>query len=161
VKRDAATVESDISAISAQVTKLNDDITTFSSNPTSLADALAIHTDATQLETIINTATTDTNASPAFSESDGNTILSDIETLQPLISNALTNLEAQHANFAKLPLAGSVALVESDLNTLNTDTTAFENALVAKAPADLLPTASSVISEINGAFQTAIATYSS
>lgn len=40
MKRDAATVENDIAAISAQVTKLNNDISTFSAHPSSIADAL-------------------------------------------------------------------------------------------------------------------------
>jgi hypothetical protein len=60
--------------------------------------------------------------------------LNAIKSLEPNIVSALTNLDAQHAHFEALPLTGSVALVEADLKTLNTDTTNFENALLAKAP---------------------------
>jgi hypothetical protein len=139
----------------------------------------AIHSDAAPLEAAINKATTDSQASAAFSEADGSTILNAVEALQPQIISALTNLDAQHAKFAALPIGGIIALVEADLKTLSTDTTNFENALTAKAPVrasmlfpvrletneqlqtDLQPAASSIISAVGAAFQTAIATYAS
>ncbi|KZV76623.1 hydrophobic surface binding protein [Peniophora sp. CONT] len=160
VKRDAATVESDIAAISAQVTTLNNAITTFGTSK-ALTDALAIHSDAQTLEGLITKATTDTNASDAFTEDEGAAILTAIQGLQPNIVTALQDLDSQHDNFASQPIAGLDGVVESDLNTLNTDTTAFENALLAKAPADIQAQAQSSIDAINSAFATAIATYAS
>ena len=67
-------------------------------------------------------------------ESDGATVLSSIQALEPQIVGALQSLDAQHANIASLPLPGTIALVKSDLTTMSDDTTAFENALLAKAP---------------------------
>ena len=139
----------------------------------------AIHSDAQTLEGLITQATTDTNNSDAFTEDEGSTILTAIQALTPNIVTALQNLDSQHDNFASQPIAGLDAVVESDLNTLNTDTTAFENALLSKAPAvshtisplgdgaslrsrqDDQSAAQTVIDEINAAFATAISTYSS
>ncbi|VDB92546.1 unnamed protein product [Peniophora sp. CBMAI 1063] len=159
-KRDAATVEADIATITSQVSALNDAITQFGTSK-SLTDALAIHSDAGTLETAINQATSDTNASDAFTEDEGATILSAIQNLEPNIIAALQNLDSQHDNFASQPIAGLDAVVESDLNTLNTDTTAFENALLSKAPADIQSQAQASVADINSAFQAAIATYAS
>ena len=139
----------------------------------------AIHSDAQTLEGLITQATTDTNNSDAFTEDEGSTILAAVQSLAPNIIAALQNLDSQHDNFASQPIAGLDAVVESDLNTLNSDTTAFENALLDKAPAvsdtlsplgdraslrlhqDDQTAAQDSISQINAAFATAISTYSS
>ncbi|KAI0037160.1 hydrophobic surface binding protein A-domain-containing protein [Vararia minispora EC-137] len=160
VKRNAATVETDIANINTQVNNLNTAINTFAASPT-LVNGLAIHTGAAPLESAVNTATSDTNASAAFTEAEGQTILTAIQSLATNVISTLSNLDGQHAKFAALPLAGSVQLVELDLQTLSSDTTAFENALIAKAPADLVPQANQVVSAISAAFSTAIATYAS
>ena len=102
----------------------------------------AIHSDAQTLEGLITQATTDTNNSDAFTEDESSTILSAIQALAPNIIAALQNLDSQHDNFASQPITGLVGVVKSDLNTLDIDTTDFENALLTKAP-EVSDTASS------------------
>jgi hypothetical protein len=149
-KRDASTVVVDIAAILAQTANLNNTITTFSNNPT-LTNALvcsvsvhqralhayspqAVHSGAVPLDSAIAQATTDTQTSAAFDETDGSAILNSLKAWQPQIISVLQNLNAQHAKFAALPLGGESALIAADLDTLNSDTTNFENALTAVFP---------------------------
>lgn len=113
-------------------------------------------------------------------ESDGQTIISAVEAFESTIVSALNTIVTEKAAFQALPIGGIPALVLQDLQTLNTDTTAFENALIASAPvspsgfswfefvitddsvlqADLVSQAQSISSSINAAFAAAIAAYS-
>ncbi|KAI0321396.1 hydrophobic surface binding protein [Amylostereum chailletii] len=160
LKRDATTVESDIASISSQVSTLDAAITAFPSTGGSLVNALAIHTDATNLDTTVKSATTDTTGSAAFTETEGNTILTAIQALQPLITTTLSDIVAKKPAFDGLPIGGISALVLQDLKSLSTDTAAFETALIAKAPADLQAQSQTVSDTINAAFTSAIAAYS-
>lgn len=97
----------------------------------------------------VTQATSDVNASDDFTEDEGAAILAEIQALQPNLIATLQNLDSQHSTFASLPIAGLDAVVESDLNTLNTNTTAFENALLAKAPVSSLDHLASQILGMN------------
>ncbi|KAK0485787.1 hydrophobic surface binding protein [Armillaria novae-zelandiae] len=159
-KRTAAQVESDIANIATQVSALDNSIKAFPDTGGSLLSALAIHSSATSLISTIQTATTDTTATTAFSESDGATILAAVEGFEPNILDALTAIVEKRPAFQALPIGGIPALVLQDLQNLNTGTTAFENALIAKSPADLLAQANDIKTSIGNAFTTAIAAYS-
>ncbi|KAF5324335.1 hypothetical protein D9619_011311 [Psilocybe cf. subviscida] len=156
-----ANVLSDISTVSTDVTNLNNAINAFSGS--NLIAALAIHTDAGTLTSAVNKATTDSNALTPLpiSESDGQSILNAVTAIKPTILSALTGIVAKKAALTALPVGGIPALVKSDLASLNTATSAFEAALIAKAPADLKSSASALQSSINAAFATAIAAYAS
>ncbi|VDB92430.1 unnamed protein product [Peniophora sp. CBMAI 1063] len=157
-KRDAATVERDIAAISAQVGTLNAAITRFG-NSKSATDADAIHRDSQELEGRINKATADTRNSKDFNEDEGRTILREFQALAPEIVATLQNLDNQHHNLAAE--RGRDAVVESDLKTLNGDTVAFENALLDKEPADDRAAVRAADDRINAAFAEAIRTFAS
>ncbi|VDB92544.1 unnamed protein product [Peniophora sp. CBMAI 1063] len=159
-KRDAATVESDLAGISTQVNNLNSAITRFGSSK-SLIDALAIASDANSLDSAIKQATTDTTASVAFTEGEGSTILSAIQALAPNIVATLQNLDSQHDNVASLPIPGIDGDIESELNTLNTDTAALETALLSKTPSDDQTDEQTAFDTIDAAFTAALSTYSS
>ncbi|KAK0212851.1 hydrophobic surface binding protein [Desarmillaria ectypa] len=159
-KRTVAQVEADIANIATQVNALDNSIKAFPNTGGSLISALAIHSSATSLISTLQTATTDTTATAAFSENDGATILASVEAFEPTILDALTAIVAKRPAFQALPIGGIPALVLQDLHNLNSGTTAFSNALIANSPADLLDQANGIKSTIGNAFDTAIATYS-
>ncbi|KAJ7727764.1 hydrophobic surface binding protein [Mycena metata] len=160
VKRTVAQVEADIASISAQVTTLDNNINAFPNTGGSLVAALAIHTDATSLETTLNQGTTDVKSTGTFDETDGNTILNSVEAFEPTILDALKGIAAKEPAFAALPIGGIPALILADLKTLRTDTAAFAQALIAAAPTDLKSEATTIANTIDAAFAAAIAVYS-
>ncbi|KDR66620.1 hypothetical protein GALMADRAFT_80725 [Galerina marginata CBS 339.88] len=157
-----ADVQSDISTIASQISTLDNAITAFPATGGSLLNALAIHTDSTNLVTSVNKGTTDVTAvtPKPFSEADGKSILSAVQAFEPGILDALKEIVIKKPAFQALPLGGIPALVKQDLINLNASTFAFEAALIASAPADLIPTANSIKSTVDAAFATAIAAYS-
>ena len=137
-----------------------------------------IASDASSLDSAIKQATSDTTASAAFSEDEGSTILSAIQALAPNIVATLQNLDSQHDNVASLPIPGIDGDIESELNTLNSDTTALETALLSKTPSvshhpslavwlllkarqDDQSAEQTAFDTISAAFTTALATFSS
>ncbi|KAF7970485.1 hypothetical protein HWV62_45328 [Athelia sp. TMB] len=157
-KRTVSQVETDIATIHTQVTSLDTSINAFPNSGGSLNAALAINTASRNLATAINTATTDTKAVTApVAEGDAKTIIAAVKGFTPTIVDALTNIISKKPSFDALIVADS--LVKQDLTSLNTATTAFENALLALAPADLKSEASTLISQINAAFTKANAAY--
>ncbi|KAJ7487852.1 hydrophobic surface binding protein [Mycena latifolia] len=159
VKRTVAQVEADIATISTQVTALDNAINAFPNTGGSLAAALAIHTDATSLETTLNKATTDVTSTGTVDEADGRTILNSVEAFEPTILDALKGIAAKEPAFAALPIGGIPALILQDLQTLKTDTINFSNALIANAPSDLKSEATDLTNNITAGFNTAIAAY--
>ncbi|KAJ6503867.1 hydrophobic surface binding protein [Mycena sanguinolenta] len=160
VKRDPATIESDIATVSSQVTTLDTAIDSFPATGGTLLQALTIHTDATNLVTTLNKAVTDVEATSTLSETDGRTILSDVEAIEPTILDALTNIVVKQPAFAALPVGGIPALILLDLQNLNASTVAFSSALIKISPADLVAEATQLTANITAAFATAIAAYS-
>ncbi|KAF8189788.1 hydrophobic surface binding protein [Mycena galopus ATCC 62051] len=158
VKRTVAQVEADIASISTQVNTLNAAINGFPAS--GLVGALGINTDSTNLETTLNTGTTDVKNTGPVDLADGTTILNDVAAIEPNIITALKDIASKASDFASLPIGGIPALVLSDLKTLKTDTDAFSGALIANAPAALVPEASSIQAAIDAAFTTAIAAFS-
>ncbi|KAJ7336195.1 hydrophobic surface binding protein [Mycena albidolilacea] len=157
-KRTVAQVESDITSIGNQVKTLDTDLTGFPAS--GLAGALAIHTAASNLVTTVNTGTTDVKNTGAVNEADGNTILTQVQGIEPTILDALSQITAKQPSFAALPIGGIPALVLQDLKTLNASTVAFAAALIVAAPADLKGTATTIESTILAAFAKAIAAFS-
>ncbi|KAF9259729.1 hypothetical protein L218DRAFT_812563, partial [Marasmius fiardii PR-910] len=157
--RTVAQVEADIATISSQINTLDTDINSFPNSGGSLIQALAIHTAATNLVSSINKGTTDVNATPAPSEADSQTILNSVQALVNPITSGLNAIVAKKPAFDALPLGGVSALVKQDLGNLATAATAFENGLIAKAPADLKSQAQSIANTINAALTKAQAAY--
>ncbi|KAJ7031749.1 hydrophobic surface binding protein [Mycena alexandri] len=161
LKRDVAKVESDIATISSQVTTLDNAIEAYPTTGGTLLAALGIHTDATNLVTTLNGATTDATANGALDEDDARTILTSVEALEPIILDALTDIVVKKPAFAALPIGGLPALILADLKNLKTATVAFAGALISAAPADLTDEATQLQNNITAAFDPAIAAYSS
>ncbi|KAJ7769452.1 hydrophobic surface binding protein [Mycena metata] len=161
LKRDVAKVESDIATISTQVTTLDNAIEAYPTSGGTLVAALGIHTDATNLVTTLNGATTDATANGALDETDARTILNSVEALEPTILDALTDIVVKKPAFAALPIGGIPALILQDLKNLKTATVAFAGALISAAPADLTAEATQLQNNITAAFDPAIAAYSS
>lgn len=131
VRGDIATVKSDVSAIDAAVTDLNnqlksDDINYFS--------ALGIHSSAMNLDGKIQTATKDTNATTdAISDADAQSIIDTLTGTEKNVKSATDRLVVLKPKFDSLGVTG---LAKGDVDSLATDTHAFGQALVGKAPAD-------------------------
>ncbi|OOQ81863.1 hypothetical protein PEBR_41311 [Penicillium brasilianum] len=157
LRRDAVTVENDITQkIGPQTKILDNDVNGFPAS--GLAGALAIDSDAKTLVTIVNSATSDVYSAGSFSEADGITILADVQELTSSFSGTLATLGDQAAAWADIP--GGQALVLNDLQSLNTTFVEFANALIAAVPADLVPSAESIKTQITDAFSSEIAAYS-
>ncbi|KAF8891481.1 hydrophobic surface binding protein A-domain-containing protein [Gymnopilus junonius] len=156
-----ADVETDVQTISTQTTALDNAINAFPNTGGSLVSALAIHNDAVSLGSAIDQGTSDVSGAPQpFSETDGSAILTAVQGFEPTILDALTAIVTKKPAFQALPIGGIPALVLQDLQNLNTSAFNFEAALIAAAPADLVPTATSVKAAVDAAFATAIAAYS-
>jgi hypothetical protein len=68
------------------------------------------------------------------SETDGRTILNDLEALETPIKTGLTNIVAKKPAFQALPVGGLVALVKQDIFDLKNNTDAFGAACLAACP---------------------------
>jgi Hydrophobic surface binding protein A len=86
VKRSVLT---DLETVYTDVSTLNSDITGWDG---SLLTALPLLDDVSTLETDIKTATTDTEDSSAFDDSDSASVTSEVESLQTLIATTLSDL---------------------------------------------------------------------
>lgn len=75
----------------------------------------------------------DVTPSPV-SETDGQTILADVQAFEPTILDALSAIVAKQAAIEGIPLGGVGSIVLSDLQALNASTVAFGSALIAAAP---------------------------
>ncbi|KAF5349121.1 hypothetical protein D9756_009496 [Leucocoprinus leucothites] len=156
-----ADVLADLNTVKSRVTTLDNAINGFPNSGGTLTQALAIHTDATNTQTAVDDTTADANTVPTpVSESDGQSILNSITSIEPVIENALSAIVTKKAAFDALPVGGIPALVAQDLSNLSASTSALENALISKAPADLVSQANAVKGRIDAAFATAIAAYS-
>lgn len=88
-KRDAALVLSDLAAVGSAITTLTNSVNAYTGG---LLGALTISTDATNLDTAINKATTDANAAAAFTTSESSSITAAIGSSVPQIQASLTAL---------------------------------------------------------------------
>ncbi|KAF8960434.1 hydrophobic surface binding protein [Flammula alnicola] len=159
VKRTVAQVEADIADISTKVTSLDNAINAFPLTGGTLAAALGIHTDAGTVITSLTTATADVVATGPVGDTDGRTILTSVEAIEPTIQDALTAIVTKKPAFVALPIGGIPALILQDLNNLKSNTSAFSNALISNAPASLTTEATTLRDNILAAFDTAIAGY--
>ncbi|KAF9457631.1 hydrophobic surface binding protein A-domain-containing protein [Collybia nuda] len=155
-----AQVEADIANISTSLNTVDASINAFPTSGGTLAQALAIHNNAVALGTPLGQGTTDTQGTAGpISESDGRTILTSVEALEPVIDDALTKIAARKAAFQALPIGGIPALVKQDINNLCSQTATFETALIALCPTDLQGEATALKNRIDAACAAAIAAY--
>ncbi|KAL7914060.1 hydrophobic surface binding protein A domain-containing protein [Trichoderma velutinum] len=155
--RDAVTVENDINQkVGPQLTTLSNNINGYPAS--GLQGAFNIHDNVQSLVTITNAATADIKTAGSFSEADGTTILSDLQSLVPTFLDVLSAIGNQAPVWSHLQ--GGQAVILSDLQGLNSSFIAFFNALTAASPADLVPATTSVGTQVADGFNSAIAAYS-
>lgn len=155
--RDATTVENDINQrIGPQWTTLRNNINGYPES--GLQGAFNIHDGVQSLVAITDDATADIKAAGSFSEADGTTILTDLESLASTFLGALSAIGDQAHAWANL--RGGQAVILSDLQSLNSSFIGFVNALTAASPADLVPAAMSVGTQVADGLNSAIAAYS-
>ncbi|KAJ6492148.1 hydrophobic surface binding protein [Mycena sanguinolenta] len=161
-KRTVAQVEADIASVSSQVTTLDNDIKGFPAS--GLLGALNIDTAANTLASRLNTATSDLKENGALDEADATTILNSVQAIEPVILDALSRLAGDEpaavSYSAALPIPGVPGLILSELQTLKADADAFSAALIGAVPADLQAEATTIQSNIDAGFASAIAAYS-
>ncbi|KAE9391946.1 hydrophobic surface binding protein [Gymnopus androsaceus JB14] len=147
-------VEEDIANIASQVTVIDSAIHAFPTTGGSLLEALEIHELATTLASALASTTTDVVATGPVDDTDGQTILKEVEAFEPTIIDALISLAQKVPAFSALPLGGVLALIKQDVVDLDAETKNLENAMIADTPADLLAQAASITSAIDAAFAT-------
>ncbi|EJD35828.1 hypothetical protein AURDEDRAFT_175102 [Auricularia subglabra TFB-10046 SS5] len=154
-------VEKDISDIEAFVTALGDSLAKFDGHSASgLAQALAIHNDTLNLDIAIQKATNDTKAAPGpVGIDEAQAILAKFKEFQPTIIAALDSVVAKKSDFKAVPIFGVPTIVKTDLTSLNASTKAFEGALIAKTPAQLVPGAQQLVVPVDDAFGRAVSAY--
>ncbi|KAJ3576361.1 hypothetical protein NP233_g475 [Leucocoprinus birnbaumii] len=137
VKRETGT---EIIALITQLTNdANTAATDLSSFPTAggtLAQALAIHTALTTLDSDLRGGTSSLLASSTIlTEADGATIVSDANNgLTPAIINVFTGIDNFESGDTLPPVGGIGNIVKSDGSAVEADSTAFYNALKALLP---------------------------
>ena len=157
LRRDAVTVINDINEnIGPQIQTLHSDVNSFPES--GLSGAVAINSDVQTLVAVLDGTTSDINDAGSFSEADGTDILADVELLAPTLLDTLLAIRDQAEAWADIP--GAQAVVLKDLQSLNTAFDGFANALIAAMPADIVPSAEAMKTEIDGGFTTAINAYS-
>jgi len=157
VKRDAITVEADLQLVTTDTETLDTLVTNFSNTDGTLEQAAAIHADVITLGALITKTANDVKNSGKFNDIDGNVILGEVKTLEPVIIDSLTQITNKKTGIDRLEVT---CLALNDLKTLQSNAKALENALISAAPADLVPQATSIASAIDAAFTSAIAAYS-
>ncbi|KAH9478053.1 hypothetical protein JR316_0010290 [Psilocybe cubensis] len=159
-----ADVKADIATITSQAKALQAAIMAFPNNGGSLITALAMHTDAVNLGSAIDKATSDVNAvtPKPFAEADGSAILAAVQKLEPIITNTVNQIVSKKAAFQALPLPnGSIpALVKQDLVDLNSKASRFEAALTKSASPNHVAAATAIKASLDAAVARAIAAYS-
>ncbi|KAJ7096006.1 hydrophobic surface binding protein A-domain-containing protein [Mycena crocata] len=96
IKRDTATVESDLNEITGRTKVLDDKIVNYDGT---LGPALEIHSDSTNLIQKIDSSTTDVKSTGPFSETDGHTVLGQVQGLEPIIQKTVVDLIAKKESF--------------------------------------------------------------
>ncbi|KDR66234.1 hypothetical protein GALMADRAFT_81133 [Galerina marginata CBS 339.88] len=159
LRRTVDQVQADIATISTKVTALDKAINAFPLTGGSLIAALGIHNSAVTLIGTLKTATADVIATGPLGEDDGRAVLSAVEAVEPIIDDSLIGIVAKKPAFQALPIGGLPALILQDLTFLKGNTSAFSDALIASAPADLVDEATTLRDDIVAAFDPAIAAY--
>ncbi|KAF9254264.1 hypothetical protein L218DRAFT_1009887 [Marasmius fiardii PR-910] len=140
---------------------LDNAINTFSPTGGTLTQALAVNALVQTLVATIDKGTLDANATPTPSdETDSQIILNSILALVDPITTALNDAVARKAVVQALPFTfGAPLLVRTALGSLASSATAFENALIAEAPADMKAQAQQLADQINAQIAAAQAAY--
>ncbi|KAF9254465.1 hypothetical protein L218DRAFT_1009647 [Marasmius fiardii PR-910] len=158
-KRTITDVQIDIAQITSQVATLITLVNTFPISGGGSAQVMPIHNLATTLVGTINKGTTDVNNLSTPSELDSQIIFNSLQNLATSIITGLAILSAKKVIVQALPPVIGTMLVQQDLSSLNTAAINFENACIAKAPADFRVQGQALVDSVNNAFHNAIAAF--
>ena len=122
VKKDIATIDADVKALQ----------TSLASNSLNYFSALAIHQQAVNLDSAVKSATTDANSVATVTDADAQDFITTLTATEQNVSAVCDRLVALQPQFTSLGVAG---IAKGDIASLQTDTHAFGQALVSKAPA--------------------------
>lgn len=150
----STTVNADIKSISTLVTSLQDDVQYVQAGIPGVSWALQVQQDAISLDNMIIQGTTDANASAAFGGGGSLDIGLSLIALEPTITKTLQAVAAKNTSFGELGV-----IVLYSLTQLKEDTDKFASAVVAKLDALEAGIAPLVISDIDKAFESAIAAF--
>ncbi|EAW14612.1 mannoprotein [Aspergillus clavatus NRRL 1] len=151
--RNPATILSDLTVISGDIAQLTAAFNGFTGD---LSQALATQALEQQLETDIDKATGDTQASSALSSGDSTSVTQALLGLEPDIKGSLDAIVAKKP---EVESAGVASLVLSDLQALQTKTDALSSAIQGIATATDKQTIASGTANIDAAFVSAIAVF--
>ncbi|KAF9254225.1 hypothetical protein L218DRAFT_1082430 [Marasmius fiardii PR-910] len=148
-----AQIKADIAQILSEVNTLDEAIISFPNSGGTVEQAMAIHAHTTNLTGTINKGVVHANAIPPPSKEDSEIILNSLQALFNPISKTLNDLIARRAVVQALPIPfGGFAiplLTRQNLDALALAAKAFQNALIAKAPADLIAPAQQLADRVN------------
>lgn len=120
---------------------------------------MAIHDDLENLVSSVNDATTDTNSAGSLDDESGAAILADIQAVMGSLLGVLSAIENQATAWSSVP--GGASLILGDLQSLNTAFDNFADALTTNGPASLSDEVTSFKTNLDNAFTSAEAAYSS
>ncbi|PVH73522.1 hypothetical protein DL98DRAFT_519851 [Cadophora sp. DSE1049] len=162
----AALLPRDATSINARLTTLQNDLTTlqsilrtFQGGPTSLVQALQIQTQATQLVTDTQSATSTTSSSSPLDDAGSRSVAFKIISLSKQIFAVLDLLVSKKGEFEKT-LPGATGLVQSDLVMLRNGTDGLAGALTPKFVGGVRMLAPLLVADIDFHFVRAINVYS-
>jgi len=159
-------VQSDIAALDSQVhtldnlIKANFDTFTTLDLGTKLREIFRFRTEALKLITVFDKGTADIKTLPVpVSEIDAQSFITPFKEMEPLLTDNFNSIIMMIDD----PLLSNVAiraLAKRDLNNLHTSKNAFINALIASAPASLVPDMTTLMDRIDVGFQAVLAAHS-
>ncbi|KAJ3567596.1 hypothetical protein NP233_g6261 [Leucocoprinus birnbaumii] len=150
----------DISEIKRRVASLDAAINTCSTfcETGDSTIAMNIHLCAEDTRTAIIKTIKDVKTIPSpVTVSDGVRVLNSVNSLKPLVLEALRRVVAKKPILQSLGRKSIMTYVTEDLIELNLTTSALQDALISRAPAQLLQEANAIKVEIDNAFAVAIA----
>ncbi|KAK1219423.1 hypothetical protein PQX77_017857 [Marasmius sp. AFHP31] len=134
-KRDVDTVKADIAAIQDQIKALEINVAALLNTGGTLAAVSLIRNTANDLDTLIQKTISDTQATPAFSQTDGGIILTSFESFVPTLSRVLVLLVEKKSAFDALGGVSALQILQ-EFKNLNADIPSLVDALIAKFYAD-------------------------
>jgi hypothetical protein len=153
VQRDLPSIESAIANVATAVQALDAVEKAYTGG-----DTTTLQNASDAVVSATNAGTDTANASADLSDTDALQLVSPIQSLTTDVQDAVNDIIAIKSEIAA---AGAQSQTLSDLIAQNTSATALPNAITAKVPAELQPTAASLAAGITNAIQQGIDAYSS
>ncbi|KAK2462518.1 hypothetical protein APHAL10511_005488 [Amanita phalloides] len=156
---DVEKVKSDLHHLSLNVMSFNGMVADIHP-PLSVQQAMAIRTNAVNLEREIAEITDDVKKVHHVSVSDGTDVMSAVEKFIPTIINALMTLKAKKSAFLSIPIKGAINIILPLFENLHARSTDLANALIMAAPNSLKGQAMRDKETVDAAFKQVIDYYS-